>query len=464
MTIQMADRSVKAPRGVLEDVLLKIENFMFPVDFVILDMEGVNAEHQTPIILGRPFLATANACINCRTGVLEISFGNQKLRINIFHAAVGPAGDRCISFAEAEDEDVDEAAHEASMAVYTSSFSDPELDIFPGGDSSTMLYDNSLGFSSILDFDDSSHDPYPIVISLNHSSPDVLASSHSLSFEEREADGGYDVLATTTLHRNRSHPMNQYESLPPIALEPDSSSLESLSVLELKPQPHTLKYPYLGSNDSLSVIISSILSLKEEKRLLAVLRWHKRAIGWKMSDLRGINLAFCMHRIHTLEDSEWASLVQMVPKKTGLAVVKNEHGEDISTRAQTGWRVCIDYRKLNAATQKDHFSLPFLDQVLEKLAGQSNFCFLDGYSGYNQVAVYPDDQEKTTFTCPFGTFAFRRMSFGLCNTPGTFQRCMLSIFLDMLDDTMEVFMDDFSIYSSSFDDLSPKIEKSFDQM
>ncbi|CAN6445698.1 unnamed protein product [Victoria cruziana] len=76
MTIQLADRSVKAPQGVLEDVLLKIDDFIFPVDFVILDMKGVDVEHQTPIILGRPFLATANTCINCRTGILEISFGD----------------------------------------------------------------------------------------------------------------------------------------------------------------------------------------------------------------------------------------------------------------------------------------------------------------------------------------------------------------------------------------------------
>ncbi|CAN6441036.1 unnamed protein product [Victoria cruziana] len=187
MTIQMADRSVKAPRGVLDDVLLKIEDFVFSVDFVILDMEEVNAEHQMPIILGRPFLATANACINCRTGVLEISFGDQKLRMNIFHAAMGPAGD---------------------------SFSDLGPDILPGADGSTMLYNNSLGFSV---FDDFSNDPYPIDTSLDHSSD--LASSYSLNFEEREADGGYDILATTTLH-TISHPMNQFDSLPLLHLNP----------------------------------------------------------------------------------------------------------------------------------------------------------------------------------------------------------------------------------------------------
>ena len=88
----------------------------------------------------------------------------------------------------------------------------------------------------------------------------------------------------------------------------------------------------------------------------------------------------------------------------------------------------MDYRKLNKATRKDHFPLPFIDQLLDKLAGQKYYCFLDGYSGYNQIAIHPDDQEKTTFTCPYGIFIFRRMSFGLYNAPGTFQRCTMTIF------------------------------------
>ena len=93
--------------------------------------------------------------------------------------------------------------------------------------------------------------------------------------------------------------------------------------------------------------------------------------------------------------------------------------------------MCIDYIKLNTATRKDHFPLLFINQMLDRLAGHPHFCFLDGYSRYNQIAIAPEDQEKTTFTCPFGTFAFRRMPFGLCNAPGTFQRCMMSIFSDL---------------------------------
>ncbi|XP_068340349.1 uncharacterized protein, partial [Pyrus communis] len=155
--------------------------------------------------------------------------------------------------------------------------------------------------------------------------------------------------------------------------------------------------------------------------------------------------------IYPISDSRWVSPVQVVPKKSGVTVIKNDENELVPTRIQTGWRVCIDYRKLNAMTRKDHFPLPFIDQMLERLAGHAFYCFLDGYSGYNQIVIAPDDQEKTTFTCPFGTFAFRRMPFGLCNAPATFQRCMVSIFSDFVEKIIEVFMDDFSVFGSSFD-------------
>ena len=150
--------------------------------------------------------------------------------------------------------------------------------------------------------------------------------------------------------------------------------------------------------------------------------------------------------IYPISDSQWVSPTQIVPKKSGLIMVSNDQGEMVPTRLSTGWRVCIDYRKLNDATKKDHFPLPFIDQILEKLAGQRYFYFLDGYSGYNQVALYLGDQEKTTFTCPYGTFAFRRMPFGLCNAPATFQRCMMAIFSDMVGEFLKIFVDDFSSF------------------
>ena len=162
--------------------------------------------------------------------------------------------------------------------------------------------------------------------------------------------------------------------------------------------------------------------------------------------------------IYAILDSPWVSQVHVVPRKEGFTVIKNEKNELIPTRTVRGWSVCIDYRKLNTAIRKDHYPLPFIDQMFDKLARHSHYCFLDGYSSYNQIEIALEDQEKSTFTCPYGTFAFRRMSFGLCNAPATFQRCMMSIFSDLVEEVMEIFMDDFSVYGSSFEDCLKNLE------
>ena len=120
--------------------------------------------------------------------------------------------------------------------------------------------------------------------------------------------------------------------------------------------------------------------------------------------------------------------------------------------------MCIDYKKLNLATRMDHFPLPFIDQILERIAGHAFYYFLDAYSGYDQIAIALKDQEKITFTCPYGTFAYRRMPFGLCNAPVTFQRYIMAIFLDLVEEIIDVFMDDFSVYGSSFEGCLKNLE------
>ncbi|CAN6576747.1 unnamed protein product [Malus baccata var. baccata] len=273
---------------------------------------------------------------------------------------------------------------------------------------------------------------------------------------------------------------NSTNKLLPFVIQPSS--------LELKPLPSHLKYVFLGEQKTLPVIISSSPTAQEEDKLVRVLREYKTVIGWTLADIKGISPTICMHQIileerakpsreaqrrlnppmmdivkkeiiklldcgviYPIFDSHWVSPVQVVHEKFGVIVVKNEDNELVPTRIQSGWRVCIDYRKLNATTRKDHFPLPFINQMLERLAGHSFYCFLDSYSGYNQIMIAPDDQEKTTFTCPFGTFAYRRMPFGLCNAPATFQRCMVSIFSEFVEKIIEVFMDDFSVFGDSFD-------------
>nr|GEV78617.1 reverse transcriptase domain-containing protein [Tanacetum cinerariifolium] len=199
--------------------------------------------------------------------------------------------------------------------------------------------------------------------------------------------------------------------------------------------------------------------LMEEDYKLAV--QHQRRVNPKIHDVikKEVEKVFDARLIYLISDSPWVSLVHCVPKKGGLTVVKNEENEFILTRLVTGWRVCIDYQKLNEATRKDHFPLPFMDQMLERLAGNKFYCFLDGFFGYFQIPIDPRNQEKTTFTCPYGTFAYRYMPFSLCNASGTFQRCMLAIFHDMVKKTIKVFMDDFSVFGNSIKNCLSRLDK-----
>nr|GEW36249.1 reverse transcriptase domain-containing protein [Tanacetum cinerariifolium] len=184
------------------------------------------------------------------------------------------------------------------------------------------------------------------------------------------------------------------------------SSINEPPELELKDLPSHLEYAYLEGTDKLPVIIAKGLK-DDEKALLKVLKSHKRAIAWKITDIKGITPRFCTHKI--LMDDDFKPTVQI-------------------------------QRRVNSK----------IHEMLERLARNEFYCFLDGFSGYFQIPIDPQDQEKTTSTCPYGTFAYRRMPFGLCNAHGTFQRCMMEIFHDMIEKTMEVFMDDISVFGDSF--------------
>nr|GEW02317.1 reverse transcriptase domain-containing protein [Tanacetum cinerariifolium] len=298
-------------------------------------------------------------------------------------------------------------------------------------------------------------------------------------------------------------PLNQGMYLPQVRKEHkiyeaknDTSSIDEPPEVELKDLPPHLKYAFLEGDDTFPVITAKDLSVEEKSALIKVFKSHKQAIAWKLSDIKGIDLEFCTHKIlmeddfepvvqykrrvnlkiydvikkevlklfdagliYLISDSPLVSPVHSVSKKGGFTVVENEENELIPTRLVTGWRVCIGYRKLNESTRKDHFSLPFMDQMLERLAGNEYYCFLDGFLGYFQIHIDPKDQEKTTFTCPYGTFAYRRMPFGLCNALCTFQRCMMAIFHDMIEKTMEAFMDDFSVFGNSFETCLSHLEK-----
>ncbi|GKC51798.1 DNA-directed DNA polymerase, partial [Tanacetum coccineum] len=390
MTLELANRSITHPKGLAEDVYVKVGKFHFPIDFVVVDFE---ADPLVPLILGRSFLRTGHALIDVYGEEITLRVDNEAVNFNL---------------------------------------------------------DQTTRYSSTND----------------------------------KSVNRIDIIEAVLRNLKQSE------------VTKAKSSIEEPPELELKDLPSHLEYAYLEENDKLPVIIAKGLKDDEKDALLKVLKSHKRAIAWKITDIKGIDPRFCTHKIlmeddykptvqsqrrvnpkihevikkevlklldagmiYPISDSPWVSPVHCVPKKGGITVVANEENELIPTRLVTGWRVCIDYRKLNEATRKDHFPLPFMDQMLERLAENEFYCFLDGFSGYFQIPIDPQDQEKTTFTCPYGTFVYRRMPFCLCNAPGTFQRCMMATFHDMIEKTMEVFMDDFSVFGDNFDSCLSNLEK-----
>ncbi|GKD58096.1 reverse transcriptase domain-containing protein [Tanacetum coccineum] len=294
----------------------------------------------------------------------------------------------------------------------------------------------------------------------------VNTVNHDGKWTEKEEEGDSNSALAVSFHP-RTEPVEPLE-WKTLDNRLKASSIESPK-LELKELPEHLEYTFLQENNQLPVIISSALSIDEKTGLLEVLQNHKGLIAWSIADIKGIDSSFCTHKI--LMEDEFKPSVQPqrrsvgkpclgCPKEGGgVTVVKNDKYELIPQRTVIGWRVCIDYRKLNSAIRKDHFPLPFIDQMLERLAGHKYYSFLNGFFGYFQISIAPEVQEKTTFTCPYGTVAYKRIPFGLCNAPATFQRCMTTIFHELIEDSMDVFMDDFSVFGSSFNHCLKNLEK-----
>nr|GEU66749.1 reverse transcriptase domain-containing protein [Tanacetum cinerariifolium] len=379
--------------GIAEDVFVKVGKFHFPTDFVVVDNV---VDPRVPLILGRPFLRSGRALIDVYGEELTLCVDDEAITFKVGQTLK-------YSYKNAESinqvDVIDVACEEYVQEVLGFS-------------------DNSKSGNPTLIFD--------LII--------ALSSPFLTPFE-----GGDFILEEIEACLTS-------ESIPPGINDTDLDLEGDIRLLE----------ELLNNDPSLSPLHLKELNIKEIK---TVLKSHKWAIAWKTSDIKGIDPRFCTHKIlieddfkpmvqsqrrvnlkihevikkeviklldagmiYSISDSPWVSPVHCVPKKGGITIVENKNNELIPTRLVMGWRVCIDYRKLNDATRKDHFSLPFMDQMLEQLAGNEFYCFLNGFSGYFQIPIDPQDQEKTTFTCFYGTFAYRRMPFGLCNAPGTFQR------------------------------------------
>ncbi|GJS01598.1 reverse transcriptase domain-containing protein [Tanacetum coccineum] len=463
----------------------------FPSDFVVIDFEP---DPRVPLILGRSFLKTSRALIDVyeceitlRVGKEAITFNlDQTLRYtaNYNHMTANRIDVIKLACEEYSQEVLgffDLVAYGNPSPDYDPIVSNSSPTLTPFGDSDFLLLEEANAFIAIND------EPISREIDATYYDPegDILILEALLNSEP-----------LPPLQNHKDYSPGIREELKVVEAKTVKSSFDEPPKVELKDLPPHLEYAFLEGDDKLPVIIAKDLKDEEKAALIKVLKSHKRAIAWKLSDIKGVDPEFCTHKIlmeedyeptvqsqrrvnpkihdvikkeveklldagliYPISDSPWVSPVHCVPKKGGITVVKNDDNDLIPTRLVTGWRVCIDYRKLNEATRKDHFPLPFMDQMLERLAGNQYYCFLDGFSGYFQIPIDPKDQEKTTFTCPYGTFAYRRMPFGLCNAPGTFQRCMMAIFHDMIEKTMEVFMDDFSVFGDSFSTCLSHLEK-----
>nr|GEY65026.1 reverse transcriptase domain-containing protein [Tanacetum cinerariifolium] len=307
----LADRLISRPVRVAEDVFVKVETFHFPADFVVVDFD---AYPRVPLILRRSFLKTVRDLIDVFKGELTLRVGKEAITFNL-----------------------------GQTSRYSANYNDMTANRIDVIDMACEEYSEEvLGFSDVI----ASGNPTPYY--------DQIVSITSL---------------TLTPFGNSDFLLDEVDAF--LALEDDPTSQEvHQSYVKLKDLPLHLEYAFLEGDDKFPVIIAKDLSVEEKTALITVLKSHKRAIAWKLSDIK--------------------------------------------------------------------------DQMLERLAGNQYYCFLDGFFGYFQIPIDPKDQEKTTFTYPYIMFAYRHMPFGLCNAPGTFQRCMMAIFHDMIEKTMEVFMDDFS--------------------
>nr|GEU94487.1 reverse transcriptase domain-containing protein [Tanacetum cinerariifolium] len=458
MTLELADRSISRPVGVAEDVYVKVGSFHFLADFVVVDFD---ANPRVPLILERSFLKTGRTLIDVFEGELTLRVGKKAITFNLDQTSRYSANYNDMTANRIDV--IDMACEEYSQKVL--GFYDTVLNGNP-----TPVYDPIVSATSLTltPFEDSDFVLEEVDAFL--AVEDEPISSLPQSYLDPQGD---ILLLEAFINDDPSPPPpNQRNHLPEVRRElkiceakTEKSSVDEPPMVKLKALPPHLEYAFLEGDDKLPVIIAKDLSVEEkgcshnEDFTPAV--QHQRRVNPKIHDVikQEVIKLLDTRLIYPIFDSSWVSPVHCVPKKGGFTFVENEENELIPTRLVTGWRVCIDYGKLNEATRKDHFPLPFMDQMLEILAGNQYYCFLDGFSGYFQIPIDPKDQENTNFTCPYRTFAYRRMPFGLCNAPGTFQRCMMAFFHDMIKKTMEVFMDDFSVFGDSFQSCLSHLEK-----
>ncbi|GJY86199.1 reverse transcriptase domain-containing protein [Tanacetum coccineum] len=380
MTLELADRSITRPKGVAEDVFVKLGKFHFPTDFVVVDFE---ADPRVPLILRRSFLRTGRVLINVYGEEITLRVNDEAVTFNLDQTLrySSTYNDMSVNRIDIIDVASEEYAQEVLGFSNNSSGGNPTMTFEP-------IISNS--FLSFTLFEESDFILEEIEAFLKDDS-----ISSEIDYADCDLEG--DICLIEKLLNNDPIQLPLMD-LKQVEVTKAKYSIEEHLELELKDLPSHLEYAYLERTDKLPVIIAKGLKDDEKEALLKVLKSYKRAITWKITDIKGIDPRFCTHKIlmeedykptvqsqrrvnqkihevikkevlklldagmiYLVFDSPWVSPVHCVPKKGGITVVSNEDNELIPTRLVTGWRVCIDYRKLNEATRKDHFPLPFMD-------------------------------------------------------------------------------------------------------
>ncbi|CAA7037136.1 unnamed protein product [Microthlaspi erraticum] len=368
--------------------------------------------------LGKALFGNRGAIIDVQRGKIELNFGDDfKLSFDIKRSMKKPTIDGQLFWVETLDQLADEYLEELAT--------EDQLQLTLTEKAEEKSYFNTESLETLREIEEvhkveAEHD-------LEQLSDDDWSELKAPKVDLKTLPDGLRTLSEI----EEVHKVEAEHNLEQLS-DDDWSELKAPKV-DLKTLPDGLRYAFLGPNSTYPVIVNQELTPPQLTSLLNELRKFRRAIGSIEHQRRlNPNLKEVVKKeilklldagvIYPISDSTWVSPVHCVPKKGGITVVKNEKNEMIPTRTITGHRMCIDYRKLNAATRKDHFPLPFIDQMLERLANHPFYCFLDGYSGFFQIPIHPNDQEKTPShvpmellpinVCPLDCVTLRRLSKG----------------------------------------------------
>nr|GEU68017.1 reverse transcriptase domain-containing protein [Tanacetum cinerariifolium] len=390
MTLELADHSISRPVGVAEDVYVKVGSFHFPTDFIVVDSD---ADPRVPLIIRRSFLKTGRALIDVFEDELALRVGKEAITFNLDQTSRYSANYNVISSSN-------------PTPYYDSIVSTTSPTLTPFGNSDFLLEEVDA-FLAIED-DPTSQEVYQPYLDPKG---DILLLESFLNDDP------------SLLSQNQGNYLPEVcKELKIYEAKSDKSSIDEPPEVDLKNLPPHLEYAFLKGDNKLPVVIAKDLSVEEKTALITVLKSHKRAITWKLFDIKGIDLEFCTHKIlmeedfepavqhqrrvnpkindfikqeviklldagliYPISDSPWVSRVHCVPKKGGFTMVENKDNELILARL-----------------------------MLERLAGNQYYCFLDGFSGYFQISIDLKDQEKTTFTCPYERMLKRCEDTNLC--------------------------------------------------